>query len=164
MKTLLILFGKLMVKILKLLGKNAGNLPGCVLWTLTKHRCVSLFTVDCPIIAVTGTNGKTSVTNYVAQLFEKTGANIITNHSGNNLDTGICSLLLQNCNWRGNVKADYLILETCSGCLFSTASGNISRSELLPGSARPKRRSRNPHSESKRFLQDLYRHADSQRR
>lgn len=27
MKTLLILFGKLMVKILKLLGKNAGNLP-----------------------------------------------------------------------------------------------------------------------------------------
>ena len=74
MKTLLILFGKLMVKILKLLGKNAGNLPGCVLWTLTKHRCVSLFTVDCPIIAVTGTNGKTSVTNYVAQLFEKTGA------------------------------------------------------------------------------------------
>ena len=47
-----------MVKILKLLGKNAGNLPGCVLWTLTKHRCVSLFTVDCPIIAVTGTNGK----------------------------------------------------------------------------------------------------------
>ena len=112
MKTLLILFGKLMVKILKLLGKNAGNLPGCVLWTLTKHRCVSLFTVDCPIIAVTGTNGKTSVTNYVAQLFEKTGANIITNHSGNNLDTGICSLLLQNCDWRGNVKADYLILET----------------------------------------------------
>lgn len=73
MKTLLILFGKLMVKILKLLGKNAGNLPGCVLWTLTKHRCVSLFTVDCPIIAVTGTNGKTSVTNYVAQLFEKQG-------------------------------------------------------------------------------------------
>ena len=63
MKTLLILFGKLMVKILKLLGKNAGNLPGCVLWTLTKHRCVSLFTVDCPIIAVTGTNGKTSVHN-----------------------------------------------------------------------------------------------------
>lgn len=112
MKTLLILFGKLMVKILKLLGKNAGNLPGCVLWTLTKHRCVSLFTVDCPIIAVTGTNGKTSVTNYVAQLFEKTGATIITNHSGNNLDTGICSLLLQNCDWRGNVKADYLILET----------------------------------------------------
>ena len=84
MKTLLILFGKLMVKILKLLGKNAGNLPGCVLWTLTKHRCVSLFTVNCPIIAVTGTNGKTSVTNYVAQLFEKTGATIITNHSGNN--------------------------------------------------------------------------------
>lgn len=112
MKSLLILLGKLMIKILQLCKKNAGNLPGCVLWYLTHHRCVSLFTVNCPIIAITGTNGKTSVTNYLCQLFQKTGANVITNHAGNNLDTGICSLLLQHCNWQGQVQADYLVLET----------------------------------------------------
>ncbi|MGN0593482.1 MAG: MurT ligase domain-containing protein [Ruminococcus sp.] len=112
MKRFYILLGKLLVKVLQLLGKNAGNLPGCILWTLTRHKCVRLFQVDCPIIAVTGTNGKTSVTNYVTKLFSKDGVKIITNHAGNNLDTGICSLLLQHCDWSGRVKADYLILET----------------------------------------------------
>ena len=68
--------------------------------------------MDCPIIAVTGTNGKTSVTNCIAQLFEKSGKNIIINREGNNLDTGICSLLLRHCDMSGRVKADYLILET----------------------------------------------------
>ncbi len=112
MKRFFILLGKLIVKVLQLLGKNAGNLPGCILWTLTRHKCVSLFHVDCPIIAVTGTNGKTSVTNYVTKLFSQDGVKLITNSAGNNLDTGICSLLLQHCDWKGNVKADYLILET----------------------------------------------------
>ncbi len=112
MKRFYILLGKLLVKVLQLLGKNAGNLPGCILWTLTRHKCVRIFDVDCPIIAITGTNGKTSVTSYVARLFAETGANIITNSAGNNLDTGICSLLLQHCDWKGRVHADYLILET----------------------------------------------------
>ncbi|MBQ8687470.1 MAG: DUF1727 domain-containing protein [Ruminococcus sp.] len=112
MKRFFILLGKLLVKGLQLLGKNAGNLPGCILWTLTRHKCVSLFQVDCPIIAVTGTNGKTSVTSYVAKLFSGEGVKLITNSAGNNLDTGICSLLLQHCDWKGRVNADYLILET----------------------------------------------------
>ena len=109
--TLTIFFGKLMVKILHILGKDAGNFPGLVLWTINKD-CLKAFTVECPIIAVTGTNGKTSVTNYLNHIFESTGKKIITNKSGNNLDTGICSLLLDNCDMKGRVKADYLVLET----------------------------------------------------
>lgn len=106
-----ILLGKIISGLLHLFGKNAGNLPGLVLWTLNKN-CLKAFKIDCPIIAVTGTNGKTSVTNFVAELFRQTGANIITNPEGNNLDTGITSLLLNHCSMRGKVKADYLILET----------------------------------------------------
>lgn len=105
-----IVFGKLMVKILHLLGKDAGNFPGLVLWEINKD-CLKAFKVDCPIIAVTGTNGKTSVTNYLNHIFESTGKVIITNKQGNNLDTGICSLLLNNCDMHGRVKADYLVLE-----------------------------------------------------
>lgn len=108
---LTIVFGKLMVKVLHILGKDAGNFPGLVLWTLNKD-CLKAFKVECPIIAVTGTNGKTSVTNYLNHIFESTGKKIITNKSGNNLDTGICSLLLDNCDMKGRVKADYLVLET----------------------------------------------------
>ena len=112
MKRLLILIGKIIVKLLKLMKRNAGNLPGIILWHLSGHKAVSMFTVDCPIIAVTGTNGKTSVTNCIARLFEKSGKKIIINREGNNLDTGICSLLLRYCDMSGKVDADYLILET----------------------------------------------------
>ncbi len=112
MKRLLILIGKIIVKLLKLLHRNAGNLPGIILWHLSRHKAVSMFKVECPIIAVTGTNGKTSVTNCIAQLFELSGKKIIINREGNNLDTGICSMLLKYCDMSGKVKADYLILET----------------------------------------------------
>ena len=76
LKRLLILIGKIIVKLLKLMKRNAGNLPGIILWHLSGHKAVSMFTVDCPIIAVTGTNGKTSVTNCIARLFEKSGKKI----------------------------------------------------------------------------------------
>jgi len=109
---LLIIIGKIIVGVLRLLGRNAGNLPGIVLWHLTRGKCCKMFKVDCPIIAVTGTNGKTSVTNCIAQLFEQSGKKIIINKEGNNLDTGICSLLLRHCDMSGKVNADYLILET----------------------------------------------------
>jgi len=112
LKRLLIIIGKIIVKLLKLLHRNAGNLPGIVLWHLSGHKAVSMFKVDCPIIAVTGTNGKTSVTNCIAQLFERSGKKIIINKEGNNLDTGICSMLLKYCDMSGRVKADMLILET----------------------------------------------------
>ncbi len=106
-----ILIGKILSGLLHLLGKNAGNLPGLVLCTMRKNA-LKAFKIDCPIIAVTGTNGKTSVTNFIAELFRQTGANIITNPEGNNLDTGITSLLLNHCTMTGKVRADYLILET----------------------------------------------------
>ncbi|WP_024859327.1 Mur ligase family protein [Ruminococcus flavefaciens] len=112
MKRLLILIGKIIVKLLQLMHRNAGNLPGIILWHLSRQKAVSMFKVDCPIIAVTGTNGKTSVTNCIAQLFERSGKKIIINHEGNNLDTGICSMLLKYCDMSGKVKADMLILET----------------------------------------------------
>ena len=112
MKRLQILIGKIIVKMLRLMHRNAGNLPGIILWHISRHKAVSMFKVDCPIIAITGTNGKTSVTNCIAQLFEKSGKNIIINREGNNLDTGICSLLLRHCDMKGRVKADMLILET----------------------------------------------------
>ena len=47
-----IIFGKLMVKTLHLLGRDAGNFPGLVLWTINKD-CLKAFKVDCPIVAVT---------------------------------------------------------------------------------------------------------------
>lgn len=102
--------GKLIVKVLKLLHRGAGNLPGLFLLGINKN-ILGYFKVDCPIIAVTGTNGKTSVTNYISHMFEASGKNIITNKLGNNLDTGITSLFLSLCSPTGKIHADYLVLE-----------------------------------------------------
>ncbi len=103
-------FGKLIVKALQLLHKGAGNLPGLILLGINKN-ILGYFKVDCPIIAVTGTNGKTSVTNFVNRLFEQSGKNVITNKQGNNLDTGIVSLFLKLCSPTGKIHADCLVLE-----------------------------------------------------
>jgi UDP-N-acetylmuramyl tripeptide synthase len=127
-----VVLGKAIVKVLRLLGRDAGNFPGLVLWTIDKNY-LRHFSADCPIIAVTGTNGKTSTTNFLNKIFSslppdngdnsdsgsksvkkksrKNGRKIITNMQGNNLDTGIGSLLLQHCNMFGRVHADYLVLE-----------------------------------------------------
>lgn len=109
---LTVAFGKAMVKVLRLLGRDGGNLPGLVLWTLNKNY-LKVFSADCPIIAVTGTNGKTSTTNFLNRIFNSLPGDkkIITNMQGNNLDTGIGSLLLQHCDMHGRVHADYLVLE-----------------------------------------------------
>lgn len=112
MNSILIIIGKIIVAVLRLFRRNAGNLPGIVLWHLTGGKCCRIFRMDCPVIAITGTNGKTSVTNCIAQLFEQNGKKIIINKEGNNLDTGICSLLLRHCSIGGKVNADYLIFET----------------------------------------------------
>lgn len=89
---LTVLFGKAMVKALHMLGRDAGNFPGLVLWTLNKNY-LKHFSADCPIIAVTGTNGKTSTTNFLNSIFNSLPGDkkIITNMQGNNLDTGIGS-------------------------------------------------------------------------
>ncbi len=105
-----VLFGKIIVKLLKLTGRSAGNLPGIIIQTFKKN-CLEIFKVDCPIIACTGTNGKTTVNNFIGTMFSASGKKIITNPEGNNLDTGLCSLLLKNCTLTGKVKADYLVLE-----------------------------------------------------
>ena len=109
-RVFMVALGKLIIGLMRLFHFRGGNLPGIILQALRKN-CLEIFQVECPIIACTGTNGKTSVTNFIGHLFQKEGNNIITNPEGNNLDTGICSLLLKHCTMTGKVKADYLVLE-----------------------------------------------------
>ena len=108
--TALVILGKLIIGTMKLFRFNGGNLPGIIIQKL-RYNCCEIFTIDCPIVACTGTNGKTTVTNFIANMFQQEGKNIITNPEGNNLDTGICSLLLKNCSMTGKVRADCLVLE-----------------------------------------------------
>ena len=68
-KFLIIIITKIITVILKILGKNAGNLPGNLALKWDKN-IFEYFKIQGKIIAVTGTNGKTMTNNCIAQIFK----------------------------------------------------------------------------------------------
>ena len=107
---IIIIVCKMICKILSLFNKQGGNLPGLIALKLDK-KLLRYFKITGNVIAVTGTNGKTSTTNLISMILEKSKSKIICNSDGNNLSTGIASLLIKNCNLNGKVNCDYLVLE-----------------------------------------------------
>lgn len=61
--------------------------------------------IDTPIIAVTGTNGKTTVTTFLGRMLENAGFNVFV---GGNIGTPLIAYAA------GEQKADYLVLEVSS--------------------------------------------------
>lgn len=106
---IVILICKFIYKFMKLLGKNGGTLPGNIALRLNKN-ILKYFNVTGTVIAVTGTNGKTSTTNLISDILSNCGS-VVSNREGNNINTGITSLLVKNCDLSGNINCDYLVLE-----------------------------------------------------
>lgn len=105
-----VLGAKIMIKLMRLMKRNATNLPGEIMLIfypdLLKH-----FDMPENVIAVTGTNGKTTVSNMIGNILKANGYDIINNSFGGNVDTGIASLLLDNCTLSGGFKKDTAVLE-----------------------------------------------------
>ena len=99
---------------LKIVGKNGGNLLGKIAYDWNPN-IFQYFKIDCPIIAVTATNGKTMTNNAIGHVFKTAGKKVISNTEGNNMETGILSTILKNCSLTGKVKADYLVFEVDEG-------------------------------------------------
>lgn len=110
-KFLIVIITKLITGILRLLGKNAGNLPGNLALKWDKS-IFEYFKVTGKIIAVTGTNGKTMTNNCISQILKDSGKKVISNLQGNNMETGILSVLIKNSTLTGKVDCDYLVFET----------------------------------------------------
>ena len=64
------------------------------------------------IIAVTGSNGKTSTVEMIATILKADGKQVIYNKEGSNQIEGVTTLLLSNCDLKGEVKGDVLLLES----------------------------------------------------
>ncbi|MGN0702652.1 MAG: MurT ligase domain-containing protein [Lentihominibacter sp.] len=63
-------------------------------------------------IFVTGTNGKSTTTNIMAHVFEKSGMKVAVNLEGANLIGGVIVSLLKSCGLNGKLDADVVIMET----------------------------------------------------
>lgn len=107
---LIILITKIIILILKISGKNGGNLPGQFAYKRSKN-IFKYFKINCPVIAVVGTNGKTMTNNSINNILKTANKNVVSNLQGNNMETGILSLLIKKCTLTGKIKADYITLE-----------------------------------------------------
>lgn len=111
MKSFLTIFAtKIIIIILKLLRKSGGNFPGQFAYKRDK-KIFKYFKINCPVVAVVGTNGKTTTNNCINAIFKKANKKVISNLQGNNMETGIISLFIKNCTLTGKVKADFITLE-----------------------------------------------------
>lgn len=106
----IILITKIIIFVLKIAKKNGGNLPGKYAFKWNKN-IFKYFKINCPVIAVVGTNGKTMTNNVVNKILQQAGGNVVSNLQGNNMETGILSLLIKKCSLTGRIKADYITLE-----------------------------------------------------
>ena len=95
---------------LKMLRKNASHLPG---WIAVRVCPDILAKIEKPekIIAVTGTNGKTTVSNILIDILEKNGYEVLNNRLGSNIDGGITSTLISGANIFGKTKKKLAVLE-----------------------------------------------------
>ncbi len=64
------------------------------------------------VVAVTGSNGKTSTVEMIAHVMRKSGKRVIWNKEGSNQIAGVASVILSHCSFSGKVKGDVLLLES----------------------------------------------------
>ncbi len=110
MKILTILICKLLVFAGKLLGKGS-SLPGSVALKLCPN-ILSRLTLPEKIIAVTGSNGKTSTVEMLAKVLQEGGKRVVFNKEGSNQIEGVTTLLLKSATLTGKVRGDIVLLES----------------------------------------------------
>ena len=109
-KFLTILICKLLRFAGKLIGKGSSK-PGQVALKL----CPDILSrVELPpyIIAVTGSNGKTSTVEMIAHILTQNGKTVAWNKEGSNQIEGVTTLVLDSATLGGKVKADILLIES----------------------------------------------------
>ena len=109
MKVLAIFITKTATFLLKLIHRG-GSLPGQLGQKVCKD-ILNKLEIKGSIILVTGTNGKTSTSNMITELFHQANKKVISNRKGDNLQVGIITTLLNAASFSGKIKCDYVVLE-----------------------------------------------------
>lgn len=95
---------------LRLLGRNASYLPGKIALKICRDF-MGFLTQPKTVIAVTGTNGKTTVSNLITSVLRQNGYGVTNNSIGSNVQAGIATILLQNSSFCGKPKNEVAVLE-----------------------------------------------------
>ena len=109
-KFLTILITKLLRFAGKLIGRGSSK-PGQVALKLCPD-ILSRMELPKYIIAVTGSNGKTSTVEMIAHILTQNGLTVAWNKEGSNQIEGVTTLVLGSATLGGKVKADILLIES----------------------------------------------------
>lgn len=96
--------------LLKLLGRNATFFPGKIAIRICNDFLAHI-TPPKTVIAVTGTNGKTTVSNLISSILTENGYSITNNSFGSNVQAGVISALIEDTTLFGKPKKDIAVLE-----------------------------------------------------
>ena len=109
LKTFAILICKIAKKLAQKLGRGS-SFPGKVALKICPD-ILSRVSLPTNIIAVTGSNGKTSTVEMIYHILVNSGFDVVCNKEGSNQIEGVTTLVLDNCDLRGNFKKDVLLIE-----------------------------------------------------
>ena len=96
--------------LMRLLGRNATYLPGMMAVKICPDFMGQLM-LPKTVIAVTGTNGKTTVSNLLTSILTKNGYSVTNNSLGSNVQGAIATTLLADSDLLGRAKKDIAVLE-----------------------------------------------------
>ena len=101
---------KLSIVALKITRHNGTNVPG----VLALRICPDFIRyIGKPkrVIAVSGTNGKTTTCNMILDALTMDGKEVVNNRMGSNINSGIATSLIQNATLTGKCKLDMGVFE-----------------------------------------------------
>lgn len=107
-------YAKLINKLINLVDKSRGsNLSGEQALRIDPQMVSHFKGIDPDkVLFITGTNGKSSLTNLVSHILTEQGNVVISNLEGANLLAGIATILAKASNMKGEISADYFVFET----------------------------------------------------
>lgn len=97
---------KLSIPALKITRHNGTDFPG----SLAVKLCPDFLKYigkPAHIVAVTGTNGKTTVANMLGDVLTAEGKRVLSNRAGSNIVSGISTALLKGCDLLGRIRPGY---------------------------------------------------------
>ncbi len=105
----------------RLLGKGGGTqVPGRIARRIDPNVLATLVGGSgVPVVAITGSNGKTTTARFTAELLRGQGVAVNHNSLGSNLIHGVTSLAVAGADLRGRVAADALVAEVDEGTLLT---------------------------------------------
>ncbi len=89
---------------------RGGSFPGEIALRMDPHF-IEKFKMPKIVVLVTGTNGKTTTSNLIAESIRKAGLKVINNRRGDNLNVGIATLLASNADSHFRIQADAAVIE-----------------------------------------------------